>query len=699
MATKKKNNPASTLPLLIGAICFGIGAALMGYLYLKAKEAALEEELRGKEQQMVTVIVARRNLGRGSVITPENFAARSIPRDYAHGDSLTPPEFERFIGRSITVALGGGKPLLRSFLDSDFPLDFSDTLDVGRRAMTIPVDELNSISGFMRPGNRIDVFVNIAYQGNAGFDPALYAFGLYSELPEGINIDGLGASGVANLINMIPEDQLSTVMSSLLPGDVIIPVLQNAKVIATGLDPYIEALDQLRQPQRRSNNNFSSITLDVSPAEAALLTAAQDKGDIITILRNRNDEGAADFSSISSRDLFTNASKMAAQQAEMDTRASVAAGVDPFGNLVDADGNTILSEEQLAAAGYTVNENGQIVDKDGNVIDPADIVVSSDGTVMTKQQLAAAGLTVNENGQIVDSSGNVVNANDIVVTADGTVLTHEQLAAAGLSVNANGEIVDANGKVVDPDSIIIASDGTVMTSDALAAAGLTTASGVDTSGNLTDASGNVIASRAQLEAAGYTINENDQIVDADGNIVDPADLVVDANGNVMSTDDVMVAADGTVLSREQLAAAGLTINENGDIVDADGNVIDPKDIVVTSDGKLVSKQQLAEQGLSVNEFGEIVDSNGNVIDTDDLITTADGTVMSRSQLEAAGYSVNEKGEIVDADGNVLSSDEVANLASNMSLSGSGLGSGTYNLIIGGSSEDGVPKSTTVPITQ
>ena len=61
MATKKKNNSTNTLPLLIGAICFGIGAALMGYLYLKAKEAALEEELRGQEQRMVRVIVAKQN--------------------------------------------------------------------------------------------------------------------------------------------------------------------------------------------------------------------------------------------------------------------------------------------------------------------------------------------------------------------------------------------------------------------------------------------------------------------------------------------------------------------------------------------------------------------------------------------------------------------------------------------------------------
>ena len=66
--------------------------------------------------------------------------------------------------------------------------------------------------------------------------------------------------------------------------------------------------------------------------------------------------------------------------------------------LVDADGNTIMSAEQLAAAGLTVNENGELVDANGNIVDPNDLVVTSDGRVLNKKELEKAGFTVNASG-------------------------------------------------------------------------------------------------------------------------------------------------------------------------------------------------------------------------------------------------------------------------------------------------------------
>ena len=143
--------------------------------------------------------------------------------------------------------------------------------------------------------------------------------------------------------------------------------------------------------------------------QAALITLAEENGEIVTLLRNRNDKGASSFTNVSPLDLFGNAAEMASAEKERASRVTAAAGVDVNGNLVDADGNKLMSSEQLAAAGYSVNENGQVVDKDGNIVDPNDLVIAADGSVINKQQLAAAGLTVNESGQIIDKDGNVVD--------------------------------------------------------------------------------------------------------------------------------------------------------------------------------------------------------------------------------------------------------------------------------------------------
>ena len=164
------------------------------------------------------------------------------------------------------------------------------------------------------------------------------------------------------------------------------------------------------------------------------MTAAIKKGDMLATLRNRNDKGAADFSTLSAQDLFSNAFKMAKAEGDRRQRVAVAGGVDRAGNLVDAAGNTLMNREQLAAAGLTVNAQGQLVDKSGRLIDPKDMVVTADGRVLEKSALAAAGLSVNASGQLVDKNGKVVAADGVVVTATGKIMTKAQLNAARLSV-------------------------------------------------------------------------------------------------------------------------------------------------------------------------------------------------------------------------------------------------------------------------
>ncbi len=591
-----KKEQKSVIPLIGGAIGLGIVAALMAMLYLNAKEAQLKAKYEQDQTRSITVVVANKNVAKGLEITSADFSARAVPSEFVHDDAIYPNDFNRYLGRSITANLGQGKTLLKSFIDEDFPRDFSDIIPPGKRAITITVDDINSIGGYLRPGNRIDIYVNIPFS-ISGFQPELFSAaqdaGLLELLPESI-------------LSEIPPELMqvassiedpTALLGALTPSDVIIPVLQNVKVLATGKDPYRETLDALRQPQRRTESQFSNITLEVDAEQAALITLAQDNGEIVSLLRNRNDQGSSSFTNVSPLDLFGNAVKMASAEKERASRVTAAAGVDANGNLVDADGNKLISREKLAAAGYSVNEDGQIVDKDGNIIDPNDLVIAADGSVINKQQLAAAGFTVNASGQIVDKNGKVVDVNDIVIAADGTVMTKQQLASAGLSVNANGEIVDASGKVVAPGDVVIAADGSIMTKEKLAA----------------------------LEAAGYSVNENGEILDKNGNVVDPTSIVIAANGSVMTT--------------EQLAAAGLSVNANGEIVDANGNVVDKSDLIVSANGEVLSKQQLAAAGLSVNANGEIVDANGDAVSAKALSEFAQNQAITGQIREAGNYQL------------------------------------------------------------
>ncbi len=599
-----KKEQKSVIPLIGGAIGLGIVAALMAMLYLNAKEAQLKAKYEQDQSRTITVVVANKNIAKGMEITLADFSARAVPNEFVHDDAIYPNDFERYVGRSIVANLGQGKTLLKSFIDEDFPRDFSDIIPLGKRAITVTVDDINSIGGYLRPGNRVDIYVNIPFS-TSGFQPALFTAakeaGLLELLPESIL-----AEIPPELIQVASSiEDPTALLGALTPSDVIIPVLQNVKVLATGKDPYRETLDALRQPQRRTESQFSNITLEVDAEQAALITLAQDSGDIVSLLRNRNDQGASNFTSVSPLDLFGNAASMASAEKERASRVTAAAGVDINCNLVDADGNKLVSKEQIVAAGYSVNEDCQIVDKDGNIVDPNDLVIAADGSVLNKQLLAAAGLTVNASGQIIDKNGNVVDVNNVVIAADGTVMTKEQLASAGLSVNANGEIVDASGKVVSPGDMIIASDGTIMTKEKLAG----------------------------LEAAGYSVNENGEILDKDGNVVDPNDIVM--------------AADGSVMTKDQLAAAGLSVNANGEIVDANGNVVDKNDLIVSANGEVLSKRQLAAAGLSVNAKGEIVDANGKAVSAKALSEFAQNQSIAGQIREPGNYDLIIGGDSKD----------------------------------------------------
>ena len=152
------------------------------------------------------------------------------------------------------------------------------------------------------------------------------------------------------------------------------------------------------------------------------------------------------------------------------------------------------------------------------------------------------------------------------------------------------------------------------------------------SGTITDLSDRMAAEaelRAAAAAAGATIDENGNWVAADGTVIDKDDLVISDDGTV------------TTKSGRLLAKEGMTINENGEFVDANGNVVKAENVVVqTADGRFV-------------------DANGNEIPADELIVGADGTVRTKAQVLAeAGLTVNENGDYVDKDGNTVPSEYI-----------------------------------------
>lgn len=587
------------------AVFFGLVAAGLSWLYLKSRAAAIEEEMRGAREQLVSVVVATQNLPKGLRIPSDPKAAEQlftigqIPNKYVHPNAITPQNFFSNTGRFLNTDLQAGRPLLESFLVKEFPADFSDLVSKGRRAITVTVDDVTSFSGLLRPGNHIDLYVNI---------PAAITGFMGGAMPASLQVS-VDESGV-------PTGGGASIGLAQAPKDVILPVLQDVRVLATGKEAYDETLDRLMYPQQRRNETFNTVTLDVTPEQAALLAIAEDKGDLIAVLRNRHDRSTAEFTGVSPLDLYRNAREMKQREA---------------------------LRQAAEAAGATIDENGNWVLKDGTVVSADQVVVSADGTVRTKdgkilapsetlkKAAAAAGATIDENGNWVMKDGTVIAAEDIVVSANGTVATKggRVLAAKGLTVNEKGEYVDANGNVVNAEDLVFQPDGTVTTKQALR--------------------------DEAMRAAGYTVNENGDYVDANGNVVRKEDVKVLANGTVMTS-------DGTVIS-----GPPVTVTKDGFLVAADGTVM-------TADGKVL-------QGVAVNENGEVVTATGQVLTDPNLSVAADGTVR-------------------DASGRVIAGVTGSNLPPSFGQAGQATAVARRAFIaltIGGSSKDGVPLTSVLPV--
>jgi len=214
--------------LVLGlAILIGLLAALAARGYLQRQLQQIEERKQG---QTVSLVVAKTDIKKGSKLSSDNLAVRAIPVEYAQSNTLRPDEFSQIEGQSIGYDVKSGEMIGWSLLEAKKQPAFSSRVIAGHRAITVPVDEINSISGMLEPGDAIDLLVSLAQKDKK----------------------------------------------------LIFPLLQNAQVMATGQR-------NVDDPQG-GKKEYSTVTLNVTEEEAKYLIAARENGKITALLRNPQDK-------------------------------------------------------------------------------------------------------------------------------------------------------------------------------------------------------------------------------------------------------------------------------------------------------------------------------------------------------------------------------------------------------------------------
>ncbi len=219
--------------LLTTAIGLGAMAAFGARGYI-SDQIAIERERLQPRQPMVTIVVAKQDLARGETISAQTVAVREIPRAYLAPGTLQPERFEGFAGARLMAPLRAGEPLLQSALEGADVSTFAAKVPAGVRAFTVVVDEVNSISGMLQPGDRIDLLLSA---------------------------------------------RLPATPAQPQPPEITRALLQDIKVLATGRQVRPGGDD-------KSVRTYGAITVEVSPEQAQRLVVAQRSGKLTATLRN-----------------------------------------------------------------------------------------------------------------------------------------------------------------------------------------------------------------------------------------------------------------------------------------------------------------------------------------------------------------------------------------------------------------------------
>jgi pilus assembly protein CpaB len=231
--------PNSILILVIAIVMGGVAAFLARSWLLSRTQATATT---------ATIVVASKQLPYGTQLSQDNlqeipWAATVVPEgSFPSREAL----FKE--GRRITLAtFQQNEPILNSKITGPGErASLSTLLDKDKRAITIRVDDVRGVAGFILPGDRVDVVL------------------IRSDSETGVRRD----------------------YSDLL--------LQDVKVIA---------VDQLASEQKNSPTVAKAVTLEVTPQQAQKISLASDVGHLSLILRKAGDSNVVANQRVTTTDL------------------------------------------------------------------------------------------------------------------------------------------------------------------------------------------------------------------------------------------------------------------------------------------------------------------------------------------------------------------------------------------------------------
>ena len=229
-------------PFLILAVVLGLAASAVIFFYLNQQSAA-----NVTARQTRPVVVASADLTFGTKLERNLLKVVNYPKDSVPPGAYT--SLDSVVGQTTKIFLAEKEPVLMSKL-STIGGGLSMMVRPNLRASSVTVNLVSSVSGFVVPGDRVDILVTIDRTGGGS--------------------------------------QSATTRT----------ILQNIEVLAAGVKT--EQKDQQNKP----NTDLQTVTLLVDPPSAERMALAMHEGKIHLTLRNPEDRDSVKLASMSTGELL-----------------------------------------------------------------------------------------------------------------------------------------------------------------------------------------------------------------------------------------------------------------------------------------------------------------------------------------------------------------------------------------------------------
>lgn len=146
--------------IIAAAVVIGLVAVYLANAYFSGVEE--QQERVAEEQQLVRVAVAAQDLDFGSPLNSDTVRLVNWPAQSVPPGAIT--EMNRFAGGDVAIRpIAQGEPILQTRMSTRAVL--SENIPDDMRAVTIPVNEVAGVAGFVTPGDVVDVLMTRTIPG------------------------------------------------------------------------------------------------------------------------------------------------------------------------------------------------------------------------------------------------------------------------------------------------------------------------------------------------------------------------------------------------------------------------------------------------------------------------------------------------------------------------------------------------------